>query len=196
MNTEKFLIVMCTVFVIACGDSNGGGKNYNTIVDKGWDELSAGDYEAAFEHFTEAVAKNPEQAAGYSGLAWSFMLMDDLAQASSTFNTGSAKTNPPADLYAGWGFVLSAQKSYANSNTRIDQALALDADWNISSGATLNLDTDDLHVMKAENYFMLGQFSLSLAEVKLANTSFGLNSVTTDDDKAALVLEIQRLKGL
>ncbi len=105
-------------------------------------------------------------------------------------------SNPTADLYAGWGFVLNAQKSYANANAKIAQALTMDPGWNLIGGTALNLGVNDLHVCKAENHFMLGEFSQSLAEVKIINTSFALSAIATDDDKAALALEIQRLKGL
>ena len=197
MKTRHILSAVLILLLSACGGgSGGGGKSYQDIVDDGWGEFSSGDYEAAFDHFTEAIEKKPDEAAGYAGLGWALMLMDNLAQASGTFNTGSTKTNPTSDLYAGWAFALNAQKSYANSITRIDQALTMDASWNLFGGAALNLGVNDLRVLKAENQFMLGQFSASLATIKVVNPSFSLTAVTTDDDKAALALEIQRLKGL
>lgn len=197
MKTIKIFLIALTLTNLACGESGGkGGDSYQEIVDSGWSAFSDGDYEAAFDHYSDAIAKDPEKVEGYIGLGWALMMLDNLAQASGTFNTGSTKTNPPADLFAGWAFVLGAQKSYANSNSKITDALALDANWILNGQAQLEIDVADLRVLKAENHFLLGEFSQSLAEVKTLNASFGLSTVTTDADKAALAVEIQRLKGL
>ncbi|MCA9324578.1 tetratricopeptide repeat protein, partial [Candidatus Saccharibacteria bacterium] len=111
------IILMALVFVhICCGGGGKSKQSYPDLVEAGWSAFADGDYNAAFSLYSDAIDADPEQAAAYAGLGWALMKLDNIAQANGTFNTGSTKTNPPADLFAGWSFVLNAQKSYANSN--------------------------------------------------------------------------------
>ena len=189
----RFLSSLLIIGLCACTTDE---VTYDDTITSGWTAMSDQNFEAAFDHFSDAIDMDPDQAAGYAGLAWSLMYLDFLDQAAGTFIDGSTKTNPTADLYAGWAFTLSAKKSYSNSNTEITQALTLDANWSLFGQSQLGLSVTDLHVCKAENHFLLGEFSQSLSEVKILNPSFAMTSVTTDSDKANLAKEIQRLKGL
>ena len=96
-------------------------------------------------------------------------------------------------MFAGWAFALNAAKEYSDSNERIDEALAEDPAWQFDFG--ISLDADDLVVTKAENHALLGNFDLSLVAVRTLNPSFNAD-VSTPDGQAALVIEIERLKGL
>jgi hypothetical protein len=136
---------------------------------------------------------NSNKVDAYVGLGWSYMKLDQLTTASDEFNMGSQKANPPADLFGGWAFVLNALRDYGGSNAEADQVFTLDPTWTFSYG--LPLSKDDLHVLKAENYFLLGNYTYSLNEVKRLNSGFNAD-VTTSIGRAALAAEIERLKGI
>ena len=161
------------------------------LISQGWTAFSQGQYQSAANSFSEAKSVNANEAEANTGLGWSLLKLDNIPQANTEFSSGSAKSNPSADLYAGWAFVLNAQKDYANSNTQAAQALAMDPNWSFAHG--LPLDMDDLHVLKAEDYFLLGHFSASLAEVQILNPAFSAD-VTTSEGQSALAEEIERLK--
>ncbi len=95
-------------------------------------------------------------------------------------------------MFAGWAFVQNALKSYADSNTKASQALTQAPTWRFSHDSTL--DASDLHILKAENYFLVGDFDNSLTEVKLLNPNFNAD-VSSSSGQADLAAEIERLKG-
>jgi len=174
------------------GESSGSG-NYQDLVNQGWSSFMTGDYQGAINSFNEAKSANQDASEPYAGTGWSMLKLDQLNNAAGEFTTGSAKSAPSADLYAGWAFVLNAQKVYGNSNTRADLALGLTPNWSFSHG--LPLSSDDLHVLKAENFFLLGDFSSSLGEVRVVNPAFQAD-VTTEQGQAELAIEIERLKSI
>ena len=53
----------------------------------------------------------------------------------------------------------------------------------------------DLHLIKAEGYFALGNFNESLIEVQLLNPAFTTDT-NTFEGRAALAEEIERLRGV
>ena len=85
----------------------------------------------------------------------------------------------------------NAQKDYTRSNQRADDALALNSNWVFTYDSSLS--AADLHVLKAENYFLLGEFAESLAEVQILNPNFSAD-VSTNAGQAALAQEIENLK--
>ncbi len=188
---KYMLFVGFIVIVMSCG---GGptGPSYEVLITEGWSSFSQSEYQNASDSFADAKLKDPEEAEAYTGSGWSLLKLDNLTQATSEFSSGSTKTNASADLYAGWAFVLNARKNYAKSNTEAEQALTMEPSWSFSHG--LSLSAADLHVLKAENFFLLGDFANSLDEVKILNPGFTAD-VSTQDGMAALAQEIERLQG-
>ena len=108
-----------------------------------------------------------------------------------------------ADLYAGWAFLANADKdgvptdeirspneNFILSNQRIDMALELSPAWSFE--ARPDLDRDDLIVLRAENYFALGDFAASLAEVQSLVEGFTAD-VGTPQGQAELAAKIEEL---
>lgn len=185
---------LCLFFLIACSSSEEPkAPTYQELINQGWTAFSQDQYETAANSFSQAKSKNPNEAGAYTGLGWCSFKLDDLIHANTEFDLGSTKSNPSADLYAGWAFVLNAQKDYANSNIQADQALANDLNWGFAH--ELSLDINDLHVLKAENYYLLGNFSQSLMEVQILNPDFNVD-LTNSEGQSELAAEIERLKGV
>jgi hypothetical protein len=173
------------------GDTTPTGPTLDELIAQGWQAFESGDFQTANSKFNEARQKDSGPVDIFVGLGWSLFRLDNLTQAKNEFLAGSGKTDAPADLFAGWAFVLNALKDYRNSNTQATQALGKDATWSFSHGASLN--ADDLHVLKAENHFLLTEFSESLAEVKILNPSFSADIQSTAGQQV-LAAEIERLK--
>lgn len=164
------------------------------LIRQGWAAFEQGQYRTARDKFEQAWEKNPLEVEVYNGLGWSYFKLDSLEQAARQFHISYCLFDTTADIAAGWAFVLNVQKLYARSNEKADQALALNPAWAFTH--TLPLDVKDLRLLKAENYYLLGNFTQSLAEVKILNPAFPLTSVVSDLDRAALAEEIERLKGI
>lgn len=166
---------------------------YEELVILAWTAFESKDFQTALARFNEAKNVNVNLTEAYSGLGWSYLQLDSLAKALNEFAICASLNDPVADLHGGWAFALNAQKEYEKSNEQVDETLKLDANWAFGHG--LDLAVYHLQVLKAENYFLLGQFAESLAQVKLVNSTFETN-VETDEGKAALSAEIERLKAV
>jgi tetratricopeptide (TPR) repeat protein len=193
---------MKVILLLAIGLMVGGGckphdrsgsDSFDSDLTASWLYFTQGDYLGAIKSFNETKLKNPDAPEPYAGAGWAYMHLDQLGKAFDEFNAGSAKQDSIPDLFAGWGFVLNAQKDYAGSNAQLTTALALDPNW--SFPYSLGLSASDLHVTKAENYFLLGQFSSSLSEVKILDPGFDAD-IFTNAGQAALAKEIEILKNL
>ena len=192
---KKYLLAVAGLMVLAgCKphDHSGDGS-YDTVLSESWMSFTQGDYQAALKSFNQAKSKNPDASEPYAGAGWTYIQLNRLSKAYDEFSAGSLKQDSVPDLFAGWGFVLNAQKDYAGSNARIATTLTLDANWNFSYG--LGLSATDLHVTKAENYFLLGDYVHSLSEVKILAPGFDAD-VLTGAGQAALVKEIEMLKSI
>jgi tetratricopeptide (TPR) repeat protein len=192
--------IMLAVVLVGCSSSNGpsgpNGPSYQDLINAGWNSYSQAQIQDAVDKIKQAQSLDPSQMTAYMALGWIYMKWDSLAVADGQFSNGSTRTGEDsikADLNAGWAFLLNAEKSYSSSNAKADTALAIEPGWSFPYLAGLNWQ--DLHVVKAENHYLLGNFNLSLAEVKLLNPGFPLTTITTPADQAALANEIERLKG-
>lgn len=178
--------------VLLAGCSHSHKKSYDDILNDAATAFEAGDYAAALQLYTKARDKKPNLAEAYSGMGWSYLKLDSLQAANTIFSSGSTKTDPSAELYAGWSFILNALKDYAGSNTQAAAALALDSAWQFQFG--LGLSSADLHVTRAENFLALGDFPNAKIEVVILDASFASVDVTTDSGKAQLASKIEALK--
>lgn len=186
-----FLLLASLIWMVSCGGDEAADTVYQELIDQGWVFFENAEYDSALSRFTAARDYNIQPAEAYTGRGWCYMKLDNLSSAAGEFTTASGGLDPTVELYAGWAFTLNAQKQYAQSNTQATEALLQSPNWIFPHG--LNLNDDHLHLLKAENYFALGDYTGSLNEVKAIEPSFNAD-VSTSDGQAALADEIENLK--
>ena len=196
LKTNMFALLIIALVLYGCPSSDSSvdppAETYDDLINKGWSEFSDKDYIVAIEKFNAAKSMKPDNFEAYNGLGWAYFKNDQLTNSIQEFSLGSQKEGSSADTKAGWAFVLNADKKYADSNIKIDSTLSSDSNWTFSQG--LGLDKNDLLVLRAENFFLLGIFEESLNAVQVLNPSF-LANILTSEGRAELALEIERLKG-
>lgn len=198
MSLKTNIIALLIIALVLCGCPSSDSsvephaETYDDLINKGWTEFSDKDYIVAIEKFNAAKSLEPNNFKAYSGLGWTYLKNDQLTNSIQEFSIGAQKEGSGADIKAGWAFVLNADKKYADSNIKIDSTLSSDSNWTFSQG--LGLDKNDLFVLRAENFFLLGNFEESLNAVQVLNPSF-LANILTSEGRADLALEIERLKG-
>ncbi|NOX37403.1 MAG: hypothetical protein GXO78_07695 [Calditrichaeota bacterium] len=165
---------------------------YQQLLEEGWMHFQNQEYDSALYKFSRARVKNPTAAAPYTGLAWTYMMMDELETADFNFENATLQFEVDVHAYAGWAFLKNALQQFEASNIRVDQALSLDSSWTFPYGLPLNVV--DLWILKAENYFLLGDFSSSLQMVQKLNPDFSVD-VSTPEGQMALAQEIERLQS-
>jgi len=189
----NMLTIASAVLLLMAGCSQSKKQSYDDILTDAGAKFESGDYAAALELYMKARDKNSDLADAYSGMGWCYMKLDDLASANTAFETGATKTDPSAELFAGWSFVLNALKDYAGSNTQAAQALVLDAQWQFHYNSDLTAAT--LHALRAANFVALGDWVSAKNEVIMVDSSFTAD-VTTDSGKRELTLKIEDLLSL
>jgi tetratricopeptide (TPR) repeat protein len=173
----------------------GGGSSpsaYDDLMAAGWTSFQQGEFDDAVGSFGQARAKDPGRTEAYTGLGWARLKLDDQSTAGDEFEAGDAAGDVPADHYGGWAFLLGALGDFAGSNTRIQSALGLDATWEFTYDPAVN--SMDLHLLAAQNHFLLGDFAASLLSVQAIEPSFVAN-VATAEGRIALGHEIEALGG-
>ena len=153
--------------------------SFAEYLSEGTSAFDTGDFATALSKFNLAKNQNSDSSSVYHWLGWANFKLDNLADAKSAFATALTKANPSEDAYAGFSFVLNAQKEYENSNTNLNILFAdLDSDWVFAHG--LNLGMDHLRLLYAQNYFALGDFSQSLSWVQAVDSGFSANVNTSE----------------
>ena len=164
---------------------------YEAEINGGWIAFAKRDFVEANLRFRQAIEVDSANAEAYSGLAWVLFKQDSLEKAFIMFDSAAIMVEPNASVFAGHAFALNVSKNYALSNQRAEQALKIDPTWFFPYLS--NLDYNDLIVLKAENYFMLGNFTQSLREVNRIKPEFVV-SLASPAGIAALAEEIENLK--
>ncbi len=164
---------------------------YEAEINGGWIAFTKKDFVEANLRFRQAIEVDSANAEAYSGLAWVLFKQDSIEKAFIMFDSASIMVDPNASVFAGYAFALNVAKNYALSNQKAEQALKIDPAWFFPYLSSL--DYNDLIVLKAENYFMLGNFSQSLREVNRIDPEFVV-SLSTPAGIAALAHEIEKLK--
>ncbi|MBZ0270344.1 hypothetical protein K8I85_19500 [bacterium] len=179
-------------------DPDPDPPTYGQRVTTGWASLTAGSYASGRASFLAAIGLDPAPAEAHTGLGWCELKLDDPDAAHTAFATGITGTGTDAmlaDLYAGWAFAWSARQTaldrHAESNARVAEAEARDAAW--SFGPLPGLDSDDLSLLAAANFFALGAFDSSLARVRTLDPAFTAD-VGTAAGQAALAARIEALR--
>lgn len=205
------VMVFAALSLAGCGGGGGGtpdpdpepeAPGYADFIAAAWTAFAGGDYAGAIAEFASAKAADAAQAEPFAGTGWCHARLGDPAAAAGKFEAAAglaASTSVAADLQAGWAFALNALKdpagadlsNFVESNARADAALALQPDWVFDPLA--EYDAADLHVVRAENHFALGEFEASLAAVQALDPAFDAD-VNTGDGQLALAAKIEELK--
>lgn len=166
-------------------------NSYAEFMSEGWILFSQTYYDSSYHTFADAIKKYPDSADVYTGAGWALMKMDSLNKAGQTFTTGSTKVGTDVDFYAGWSFCENARRQFSSSNEKLMTALSLKPTWSFPYAG--NIGASDLKAMKAENYFMMGDFGSSLAAVQVLDPNFTAD-IQTDTGIGELAVKIEALK--
>jgi tetratricopeptide (TPR) repeat protein len=186
--------LMLVLFILSSLVGCGGETSDPDHVAKGWDAFTIGDLSKAYDQFSTAYLNDPEDSEAAHGFAWTLLKLDSLDRSLFFFDRADQlSVIQEADVLAGWSFALNAEKNYTESNAKAALALTADPNWEFTYG--LGLNSVDLYLVQAENYFVLGNFTSSLAAVKSINASFSAD-ITNATGRSQLAVEIERLRGL
>ncbi|GAB4344027.1 MAG: hypothetical protein Kow0037_32460 [Calditrichia bacterium] len=189
-------ITFLLVLSLACSKDPAGGDDGKTpqqLVNEGWTAFESGDYTTAATRFNEALAQDNSLGEAHHGQGWVQARLGNPGEAVNHFLNAISQNAAVPSATAGLAFIYNAQMQYANSNQRAGEVLSQNAQWVFEHDS--RVDWRDLVILRAENYFALGQFAESLQEVKKLNSAFD-SDVSTTAGQAELAAEIERLVGV
>lgn len=165
----------------------------DALINQGWQAYAAHNYQGALDKFTAALGMDPNNVDAHNGVGWASAKKDDLAGSLTAFMLGRTRDSTNLQINAGLSVVYNAQKDYPSSIERGSYVLQSNPQWSFSRDTSVN--SFDLNVIIAEDYFALADFASSLAAVKILNPSFNAD-VTQLSGQSALAKEIERLSSL
>ena len=117
---------------------------------------------------------------GLTGMGWCFIGVDDRTSANTVFDVVQLMLNPEyPDMLGGFAVLLQIDEQWQQSNEKIDQLLSLEPNWDFAHN---DIDSLDLRLMRAENYFFMAEYELSLQEALAVNTIIDYDNTLTADD--------------
>jgi hypothetical protein len=115
-----------------------------------------------------------------TGMGWCFIGVDDRTSANTVFDVVQVYFNSEyPDMLGGFAVLLQIDEQWQQSNEKIDQLLGLEPDWDFAHN---DIDYLDLRLMRAENYFFMAEYELSLQEALEVNAIVGYDDDLTADD--------------
>jgi len=196
MRSRRFFLYLAFAAGLAgCSSGDSGttppSQTAGDLTSKGWKAYSAKSYTTALSDFSQALALDNSYSDAYNGEGWSYARLGNPDSALTAFTAGRSRDAASADMRAGAAFVYNALKSYTLSLEQDTALLRISPSWKFSHDTAVNYL--DLHLLAAENYFALENFTASLAEVQFLNPSFGNPDVNTIAGQILLAREIERL---
>ena len=187
------LVLAVCALLLGCGDDENGGVTAEQLTSEGWMLFETGDFVAAEFKFEEALAVDAGFAEADNGLGWTWLRLDSLSVAVSSFDAALAKGLPGADPYAGQAVAYRDLEpvDLTLAVEAADSALARDVPYEFVHDP--RFDWRDLRLILAQSYFGLQRYTEASAEVD------SLGGMVPDPNAERfveeLLAEIERLGG-
>lgn len=197
MRLKIITLFILLLIVITCGEKKTGPSNsVADLVTEGWTLFSEATGEADFESakvkFQEAIQQDTTYADAHNGMGWCFAKLDSLNESIQAFQT-CIDIDPPdsikSEAYAGISITYNAAGDFQSS---IDNGSYITAGWVFSRDTNVNYQ--DIILILAEDYYLIGEFTLSLYKVQILDPGFNAN-VNTPQGRSQLAQKVELLKS-
>ncbi len=193
MRCRTMILGAFMIAIAGCGSGGGGSESADQLVAEGWTAYLSRSYGVASSKFSQALAINGNLVDAYNGSGWSLAKLNLPDSAVTQFNKGLNRDTANAEIRAGLAFVDNALKLYTQSITLATAVLQAKPSWVFSRDNSVN--SQDLHLLLAEDYFALASYPESLTQVQVLNPAFTAD-VSTVTGQTSLAKEIERLRAL
>ena len=130
------------------------------LTSEGWRSFEAKDYSKAITLFKQALDNNDLYADAYNGLGWTYGRQDSLKRAKIYFDIALGLEKGNTDAIAGRSFVSLGLGNYddaISAVTLVEENQVVYYTFRHDRSISIN----DLKLVKAQSYFMLGNYSES-----------------------------------
>ena len=192
---------LLTLILVSCKPTTELGDTIVNITDpaseaitltvQGWNAFEAHNYTLAVSLFKQATQKNDQFADAYNGLGWSYARLDSLTKSLHEFDVALGQQVNFIDAYAGRSFVSLALGDYNEAITAVS-AVQKSGSRFYSFRHDPNVSLNDLLLVKAQSYFLLGNYPSAQVLIDQIDPSNTLDPQSTSYIED-LALEIEHL---
>ncbi|MFB0517609.1 MAG: tetratricopeptide repeat protein [Candidatus Neomarinimicrobiota bacterium] len=154
----RFINIMLTLaLALALGACGGKGPTKKERIDAfnetGWELFQKGDFTAALEEFSEALALDSTNVAANVGLGWCMLLLGDpnLSAIIAALEVGATSASWQHDAWCGLAVANLNQQLYAEADSVAGLVLAADSSYVFTYRP--QIDWQDLLVIQAQARF-------------------------------------------
>ncbi|MBU1652890.1 hypothetical protein KKA00_11760, partial [bacterium] len=193
------------IFMVGCDSSSDdiptSWDSISHLMSQGWSQYNAGNFEEAYSTFLDANQRDAFYLPAYNGLGWSAVRLTDFLNAGTQFSfiqtsaVSGTDDELLADAYAGLCLSATIARSVleisgegsveeldALAQSSIDYAdsvFALMGEDYAPMGHDPGFGAHSLHLLKAQNYYYLLDFSRSEAELVIVDPGFVTGQLET-----------------
>lgn len=202
------LLAGCAEDVTVDETDFGQERTIDYLIAQGWIALNNGDLSGAVSAFNEAKIADASSLEAYLGLGYAFAAQNDAVNAQSSFGnvialapvldlTDAYRDTVLAETYAGLAAAYLANDEYESA---VEMAIAGEAIWG-SWGSGMQrhrflvptYELADLTVVKAEAYYLLEEYDMTVSVLNTLDNTFVSSSSTilSVADEAAPVIQLE-----
>ncbi|HGE69503.1 TPA: tetratricopeptide repeat protein [Candidatus Poribacteria bacterium] len=159
-------LLLLAVSFISCGgdEQESVVVTAEMIVEQGWTEYSAGNYESAIIKFQSALAKSPEMSEAYNGIGWSNAKLGKISDSIDNFKKAVSKDPQNVDAHAGLAGVYFISGNYELAIASAKQALTIKFDYQSPHD---KVKAGSLRLLLAQSYYNMGDYASAKAQIEI-----------------------------
>lgn len=190
------VFMIMSFIIIGCGDDKTESvPQSEVLIEEGWKEYIAGNYDLAIEKFQRALTEDSNNAEAYNGIGWSKAKLGQVEQSIDSFKSAIAKDPSKADSHAGLAGVYLAIGDYERAIASANRVISLDLKY-ISFHD--DIDIRNIRLILAEAYFYRKDYTNARNQIELlGNTGKTLDpsSATYEKDLMLVIEELRKRRG-
>lgn len=166
---QRVLILINICFLIGIlagcgGDDVVAESDLDRLINEGWAEYGAGNYEDAILKHEAALVEDPSSTEACNGIGWAQAKLSQTREAIESFKKAVEKDPDNADAYAGLAGAYFVDIDYERAIASAKSVLSLRPEY---SSHHDDIKAADIRVLLAECYYNIGDYSSARAQVDL-----------------------------
>lgn len=151
--------------LVGCGeDEEVSEPQADRLISEGWKEYVAGNYDDAILKFQQALEDEPDNAEAYNGIGWTKAKQGRINDSIESFKVAVTREPANADAHAGLAGAYLADGDYERAVASAKLVLSIDTEY---SSVHDNINSAGIHVLLAECYYNMGNYSEARSEIDL-----------------------------
>lgn len=196
-----WLLVLASITILAaCGpdfDNPLDPKNApdnSGLIEAGWLDYESGNIDEAVTKFRQVTTKDPQQAEARIGLGWGLFRQQDAQGAINEFQTALVIDPDAVDAHVGIAGAFLTTEKYQSAIDHAQAALRLKPNYTFAHDALIT--SENLHLVLAEGYYYLGDYTKATEEVTIVDASVEVDQGNIASDLLRVLEELtQRING-